>query len=370
MPVRIFRNRRPRMLAPSRILRPPQRQIGGGRWREDLVADARRAIRKGSRNLAFAARLLDKATRERVWLLYAWRCRCGEIAGRPIPPSAPPRRDGSDPRVQAIRVLTRRALEGEPTADPAFDAFGQVAMEARLDEQMAADAIEGLSLDASGWRPRSETDLMRYCYHAAGAPAVMTAQAIGAGPDDEELLDRAVDLGIAFQLVEIVRNLSDDDAANGCHIPAEWLAEADIPPGEHMKPAYRAQLVPLVGRLLDMAEQHEATGRLCTDVLSYRQRWAVLTASNVYLAIAAKLRRKGARAWDRRVRANPLDRLKAGIKAVFEALDHPPEPFAHPQWNRGRILLAVRMAGPIPPIPMTPLPDEDVVPVGSGRNQG
>ena len=41
MAIRVFRNRRPRMLAPSRILRPPQRQTGGGREREDLVAAAR-----------------------------------------------------------------------------------------------------------------------------------------------------------------------------------------------------------------------------------------------------------------------------------------------------------------------------------------
>ena len=49
-PIRRFTDRRPRMLAPSRILRPPPRQTGGGREREDLVDEAQRMIRKGSKS--------------------------------------------------------------------------------------------------------------------------------------------------------------------------------------------------------------------------------------------------------------------------------------------------------------------------------
>jgi phytoene synthase len=345
------------MLAPSRILRPPARQAGGGRWRDDLVAEARRSLRRGSRSLAFSARLLDKPSRERAWLLGAWCRRCGEIAD-----GAPQAHAAGTPEAErafnAIRVLTRRALEGEPTAEPAFDAFGQVALEAGLDEQLADDVIEGYALDAAGWQPHSEADLMRYCYHAAGAVAVMIARTIGVPADDDEGLDRACDLGIAFELIEIARDLGQDDAAGHCFIPAEWLAEADIPPGEHLRPAYRQQLAVVAARMLEMAAMHEATGRLGLDGLSFRQRWAAMTAANLYLAIADKVRRRGARAWDRRARANLLDKLRAGTKAVFEAMDHPPEPFARPEWDRGRILIGVRMAGPIPPPPMTPLPDE------------
>ena len=55
---------------------------------------------------------------------------------------------------------------------------------------MAADVIEGFALDLAGWRPRSEMDLWRYCYHVAGAVGVMMARVMGVDPDDEELLDR------------------------------------------------------------------------------------------------------------------------------------------------------------------------------------
>jgi len=168
MAVKRFRNERPRLLAPSRILRPTMRQTGGGREREELVEEAGKAIAKGSRSFAVASRLFDRDTRERAWLLYAWCRRCDDIAdGQEFGGKLGDQQD-AESLVTAISVLTRRALDGQPTADPAFDAFGQVAHEAGLTMQMAEDVIGGFELDAEGWQPHSEADLMRYCYHVAG----------------------------------------------------------------------------------------------------------------------------------------------------------------------------------------------------------
>jgi phytoene synthase len=359
MVIRRFRNRRPRLLAPSQILRPPPRQTGGGREREDLVAEARRSMARGSRSFALASRLFDKATRERAWLLYAWCRRVDDITDGQEFGGRPDDQAGAENRVQAIRVLTRRALEGQPTADAAFDAFGQVAQEARLTMQMAEDVIEGFALDAAGWRPRTEEDLIRYCYHVAGAVGLMMARIMGVPEDEEELLDHAFELGVAFQLANIARDLSEDDAAGRCYLPLEWLAEADIPPGEHMKPRYREALVKLVARLVAMAESYEASARLGTPVLGFRQRWAVLSAANVYLAIAEKVRDAGAQAWDHRIATSFFEKLGAVFRGFMEALD-PPLPVDRPvPFSRGAVLVAVRMAGPIAPIPMTPLPDEE-----------
>jgi phytoene synthase len=187
----------------------------------------------------------------------------------------------------------------------------------------------------------------------------MMARIMGVPEDDEQTLDRAFDLGVAFQLANIARDMSEDDAAGRCYLPLEWLAEADIPPGEHMKPRYRDQLVKLVARLTEMAETYEVSGRLGTTVLSFRQRWAVLSAANIYLAIAEKVRNSGAGAWDHRITTSGSEKLGAVFKGFMEALDPPLPAERAPPYSRGEVLIAVRMAGPIAPIPMTPLPDEE-----------
>jgi phytoene synthase len=353
MAIKIFRNRRPRLLAPSRILRETPRQTGGGHERGELVEEASETLSRNSRAFALAARLLDRSSRERIALLYAWCRHCDDLADEEDDPA------DAVQWQEAIRVLTRRALEGHPTADIAFDSFGQVAKEAGLTAEMAEDVIEGFALDVAGWRPRTEAELMRYCYHVAGAVGVMAAHACGVSADDHETLDRACDLGLFFELVNMARNLGADDAAGRNYLPVEWLAQADIPPGEHMKPTYREPAVALVARLLDLAEQHGEAGRYGAARLPFRQRWAVLTAANIYRALAREVRERGPAAWDHRVRKPAPARFRAMAQAFAEAMRKPEEPAQSPRWTRGELLITIRMDGPIAPIPMTPLPDED-----------
>ena len=238
------------------------------------------------------------------------------------------------------------------------EAFLALWIEARLSKEDCFDVIEGFSLDAQGWRPRTEEDMMRYCFHVAGAVGVMIGKLMGVDKNDHATLDRACDLGLAFQLVNIARDLSDDDAAGRCYIPVEWLAEADIPPGGRLRPEFRPQLVELVGRMLDIADRHEEAARFGANGLPFRQRWAVLSAARIYGAIGRDVRARGEHAWDHRVRVGLFAKLGHVIAALFESLRTAPEPETWPVHTRGSLMTAARMAGPIAPMPMTPLPDE------------
>lgn len=358
--------KRPRTLIPSRVLRETPRQSGGGRQRASLIRRARASIRKGSQSFAIASMLFDKATRDRAHLLYAWCRRCDDIAdgqdhgfeGRDNHHELP--ESVARDRVEAIRILTHRALDGQPTADLAFDAFGLVAAECRLTQDMADDVIDGFALDAAGWRPRTEADLMRYCFHVAGAVGVMMARIMGVPADDHETLDRACDLGLAFQLNNIARDIWEDDAAGRCYLPIEWLVEADIPPGQHMKPMYRAQLAAMAGRLVAMAGQHEAAARMGAQGLGFRHRWAVLAATRIYGAIGREVRDLGEHAWDHRVHTSFAAKLGHVIGALGDSLreQEPADPM--PRWSRGELMIMARMDAPPAPMPKTPLRDEEV----------
>lgn len=314
-------------------------QAGGGRDRASLVRMARDSIAKGSRSFALAARLFDRTTRERAWLLYGWCRRCDDIAdgqemGRPAS-GEPGDQKHAENRLQAIRVLTRRAFEGQPTADEAFDGLGLLADECGLSQELAGEILGGFALDAGGWRPKTESDMMRYCYHVAGAVGVMMAHVMGVREDDGETLDRACDLGLAFQMANIARDVVEDDAAGRCYLPAKWLAEKDFAPGEHARPEGRFVLASLMPRLIAMMEKHEAAARLGTKRLRFRQRWAVLTAARIYGAIGRKVLDRGQNAWNRRVTVSGPEKLWHMLAAFFEALVNRPEGPEEPiLWSR------------------------------------
>ena len=330
--------KRARLLAPSRIMRHTIRAAGGGRHRGPLVEKSWDIIAAGSKSFAAASMLFDRRTRERVWMLYAWCRRCDDIADGQVMGGELGDQSGLEGKIKGIRILTQAALNGQPTADVAFDAFGQVASETGLTYDDAEQVIEGFQLDAEDWRPRTEADLMRYCYHVAGAVGIMMAVVMGVRRDDTETLDEACDLGLAFQLANIARDITEDDAAGRCYIPAEWLVEEDIEPGQHTKPHHRQELADMAARLIRRMELHEAHARIGASKLRFRQRWAVLSAANIYGAIGREVRDLGTEAWNHRVYTSRLQKLRFVISAFGEALvNNPPAPPEQPRWTRDQL---------------------------------
>jgi len=308
--------------------------------RAAIVATARESIARGSKSFAAASLLFDRKTRERAWLLYAWCRRCDDLAdgqefGHDL--SVVP-----DPaaRLAQIRAMTDAALAGEMVGDPAFDALRIVATETRLPHRFAYDLIEGFRLDLEDWRPRSEDDLYRYCYHVAGAVGCMMAIAMGVSPDDEDTLDRACDLGMAFQLANIARDIEEDDRGGRCYLPQEWLAEMDIPPGQHMKPPFRQRLAVLARRLVDRAAAFEASARIGTRRLGLRSAWAVLAAAGIYGAIGREVAARGEHAWDHRAGTSTAAKIGWIARALGQAVQrnrlYPVAPRDPDLWRRPR----------------------------------
>jgi phytoene synthase len=330
------------MLAPSRVMIETPVHAGGSDQRDALVWQAEDAIAEGSRSFALASRLFDRPTREKVWLLYAWCRRCDDIAddqqlGGRMGTVTSESKNAED-KVQAIRVLTRRAFEGLPTADAAFDGFGIVAAECGITQDMANDVIGGFGLDATGWQPRTEGDTMRYCYHVAGAVGVMMARVMGVPGEDIDTYDRACDLGLAFQLANIARDIVEDDAAGRCYLPQEWLAEKDLAPGTHARPENRFILASIMPRLVGMMDQHVAASRLGAAKLRFRQRWAILSAARIYAAIGHTVLDRGQCAWNRRVVIGKAEKLGHVAAAFVEAVvNRPVAPDPMPKWTREKL---------------------------------
>jgi phytoene synthase len=288
--------------------------------RAALVAHARESIAKGSKSFALASKLFDPVTRERAWLLYGWCRACDDLADGQDHGGAMALVEDPQARLAHMRALTDAALAGQATGDPAFDGLGVVAAECRLPHRFAHDLIEGFALDAAGWRPQSQDDLMRYCYHVAGAVGLMMAVVMGVDPQDEATLDRACDLGLAFQLANIARDVGEDAEAGRCYLPAAWLAEAGLTQTTLMTPAARPALAAMGQRLATMASAHEESARHGTGALSFRSAWAVLSAAGIYGDIAREVARRGEAAWTHRVVTPKRDKLAWVFKAAGQAI--------------------------------------------------
>lgn len=293
--------------------------------RAALIRAARGSIDKGSKSFALASKLFDPATRERAWLLYSWCRECDDIADGQDFGGAMSAVENPHERLAFVRDMTERALAGTVTGDPAFDALGLVAAECRIPHQWPRDLVQGFAMDADDFSPRTTDDLLKYCYHVAGVVGLMMAVVMGVDTDDTETLSHANDLGLAFQLANIARDIGEDADAGRCYIPATWLGKADIPPGEHMKPHYRQALAGIGRQLAELAAGYEASARIGAARLPFRSRWAVLAAAGIYGDIAREVARRGATAWDKRVITSKSAKLGWVARALVQSRLSPPK---------------------------------------------
>jgi len=287
--------------------------------RLDLVARAEAAINAGSKSFRFASRLFDQTTRERSWLLYAWCRACDDLAdGQTLGRDATPPADPAE-RLALIQRETDRALAGQATGRVPFDALGLVVRECGIPRRFIDDHIEGFALDAAGWRPESEDDLLRYCYHVAGAVGCMMAVLMGVRVDDRDTLDRAADLGIAFQLANIARDLTDDARVGRIYVPRTWLAAARLDENSLAGRERREDLAAIAAKLGALEARYRASAKIGAARLSFRCRWAVLAAARIYGGIAEKVVALGPAAWDARVTTSKSEKLRDVAAAWGEA---------------------------------------------------
>jgi phytoene synthase len=163
----------------------------------------------------------------------------------------------------------------------------------------------------------------------------MMAVVMGVSKNDGETLDRACDLGLAFQIANIARDIVEDADAGRCYLPKTWLDEMGWEAGEHALPENRFRLASLMPRLIALMEKHEEASKLGAKKLRFRQRWAVLAAANIYGAIGRKVLNRGQLAWDKRTRVSGLEKSWHITSAFFEALwNRPAQPREPILWSR------------------------------------
>ena len=276
-----------------------------------LVNEAARTIAHGSRSFALAARLFDPPTRARALLLYAWCRHCDDVVDeQALGMGFLARGDSPADRAARLRDDTARALAGHPPDVLAFRALARVITETGMHPALPFAHLDGFDMDAADTRYRTIGDTLAYSYHVAGVVGVMMAHAMGVSPGDRATLERACDLGLAFQLHNIARDVVEDAARGRCYLPDDWLAEADIPPGEVARPAHRERLAGVVARLVDEAARYEASARHGAAALPFRSAWAVLAAAGIYGAIGRKVKAARGRAWDERIGTTRVEKLR------------------------------------------------------------
>ncbi|MEI6419200.1 MAG: phytoene/squalene synthase family protein [Sphingomonadales bacterium] len=286
----------------------------------DVLANARTAIARGSKSFALAARLFDAPTRDRAMLLYAW-CRHTDdvIDGQILGEGRNNDRRPPAERLAEVHWQTERALAGNPAPGTPYEALARVVQETGMPARYPRDLVHGFRIDMEARPFETFDDTLTYCYHVAGCVGVMMAIVMGVKPDDRPVLDRACDLGMAFQLNNIARDVIEDALNGRRYIPDDWLASVRLDADSFAFEKNRRQLSRLVARLVFKAEEYEESARYGTSALGNRAAWAVLAAARIYGGIGRKVRALEVEGLANRVSTTKMEKAGAVAMALADA---------------------------------------------------
>ena len=280
------------------------------------------SIKAGSKSFALASRVLPPVLRDDASMLYAWCRYCddvidgqemghGQIADYKI---------GQPGRLETLRAQTRAALAGEPTDNPIFAGLARVFSAHNIPHIHAEELLKGFEMDVSDRVYKSMDDILDYSYHVAGVVGVMMAYIMGVR--DHATLHRASDLGLAFQLTNIARDVIDDAEAGRVFVPQDLLIKHGAPTDakgladkDNWPAAFKAAC-----DQLDIAEQYYQSAKVGIKQLPFRCAWAICAALYVYRDIGSTLIAGGPNAWEQRVSASKGRKITLALGAIGPAI--------------------------------------------------
>jgi 15-cis-phytoene synthase len=150
-------------------------------------------------------------------------CRAVDDAVDEAPPPAPDR--AASPARDAVafwRGELARCYEGREPATPQGRALQPLIRRFDLPRQAFEDLIDGVAMDLDTTRYETFTDLFEYCRRVASAVGLVCIRVFGCRT--AESCEYALNLGVALQLTNILRDIKDDLDRGRVYLPLEDLA--------------------------------------------------------------------------------------------------------------------------------------------------
>jgi phytoene synthase len=268
-----------------------------------------RTLRAGSKSFHLASRLLPVRVRRPTLVLYAF-CRGADDG-------VDDARDAGTARaaVDALRDRIERVYADRALDDPLERAFQAVVRKFAIPRRAPDLLAEGMEWDVLARRYETLDDLVAYAERVAGTVGIMMTHVMER--QDEEVLARARDLGIAMQLTNVARDVGEDALRGRLYLPHEWLRQASVDPEAFLaSPVPDEAIRSVTLRLLGEADAVYARADEGISALPPDCRKAIRAARLVYSDIGNVVRKRGGDSVTRRAVVPLWRKLWLVLRAV------------------------------------------------------
>jgi phytoene synthase len=262
---------------------------------ERAYAEVERLTRRRARNFAYGIMVLPREKRRAIAAIYAFARRVDDIADGEL---------GVEDKRARLNEL-RAQLEAEPSDEAMFVALADARTRFPIPAHALYALVEGGLQDLDQSRYADFEELRAYCSKVAGAVGVACVAVYGS--DDVE---RAEVLGIALQLINIIRDVREDWELGRVYLPQDELSsfgvsEEDIAAG-NTSGAWHA----LMSFQAERARAYLQDGLGLLESLDSRSALCVSTFAGLYRATLERIEARGFDVFDGPPHLSALTKLR------------------------------------------------------------
>lgn len=184
-----------------------------------------------------------------------------------------------------------------------------------LAEQYFYDIIDGMQMDLDYNHYQSFKDLADYCYRAASVVGLLTVEIFGY--KNKQTLRYANDLGMAFQLTNILRDVREDARRGRIYLPSDEMQQFNVSADDLLQSTTSENVKKLLKFQADRARQYyQQAIELLPEEDRYNQRSGLIMKA-VYESLLDEIELDGFHVLDYKIKLTPLRKLWLAWKAAW-----------------------------------------------------
>ena len=190
---------------------------------------------------------------------------------------------------------------------PITQALSPVIADFNIPMEYFIEILDGMEMDLVPRTYATFKELRLYCYRVASVVGLMSAEIFGY--TDRKTLKYAHDLGLAFQLTNIIRDVYADLMLNRIYLPQDELAQYGVTETDLRQRMCTPEFEKLIQFQIKRAHDHyQSAFALLPEIDRHAQRTGLIMAE-IYQALLARIEKDSCQILRQRVSVPPLQKL-------------------------------------------------------------
>lgn len=221
-----------------------------------------------------------------------------------------------DPSVAAAKLAWWRhevmRIHGGTPQHPVTQALQGISSQFNLPAEQLLEIIDGMEMDLQQARYLDFKGLHLYCYRVASVVGLLAAEIFGY--TNRQTLKYAHDLGLAFQLTNIIRDIGEDARRGRIYIPMDELKQFNVPAADILNARYSDNFKSLMEFQIQRAERYydQALSQLPAEDRKSQRPGLIMAAT--YRTLLDEIKEEDCKVLHQRISLPPLRKIWIACK--------------------------------------------------------